>query len=258
MVHVASRGGSDGYAAGLSGRLGGEVLDIEAVLHFHPSSYPVSRALFAGELLGQGFEARVVPGEAAGDAREAYIVTGGLYVGSERVSAKHARFAVASPMPFAFYVAVDSVLGRVALRGHTSSGAACVDIAATSGRGEPISISGFFEGPTEILLLLVATALQWVKRRPKLIRLTKRTRGAKSSRSRPGSEVLASRRSRPDRRLFISSFPNSCMPNIRTDYPSHVGIFSAWLPQRESREQSARYRRFLARDDQLLGRSLVR
>ena len=105
MVHVASRGGSDGYAAGLSGRLAGEILDVEAVLHFDPSGYLVSRALVVGEVLGQGLEARVVPGEASGGAREAFVVSGGLYVGLERVSAKHARFAVASPMPFAFYVA---------------------------------------------------------------------------------------------------------------------------------------------------------
>lgn len=136
------------------------------MLHFDPSGYPVSRALVAGEVLGQGLEARVVPGEASGGAREAFVVSGGLYVGLERVSAKHARFAVASPMPFAFYVAVDSVPGRVAVRGHTSSGAACVDIVPASGDGEPISISGFFEGPTEILLLLVATVLQWGNRRP--------------------------------------------------------------------------------------------
>jgi hypothetical protein len=36
MVHIAARGGSDGYAAGLAGRVEGSEVAIEAVLHFDP------------------------------------------------------------------------------------------------------------------------------------------------------------------------------------------------------------------------------
>jgi hypothetical protein len=78
VVHVASRGGSDGYAAGLSGSLAGEVLDIEALLYFDPSGYPFSRAIVAGELSGLGLEAHVIPAEATGGGRAAYVVSGGL------------------------------------------------------------------------------------------------------------------------------------------------------------------------------------
>jgi hypothetical protein len=92
MVHVGARGGSDGYAAGVVGQVEGGEVAIEAILHFAPSGWPISHALVAGELSGRGFEARVTPDSSAPTDGDAYVVSGGLYVGSERVAAKHARF----------------------------------------------------------------------------------------------------------------------------------------------------------------------
>ncbi|MGA3220734.1 MAG: hypothetical protein ABSE77_16930 [Acidimicrobiales bacterium] len=120
---------------------------IEAVLHFAPSGWPVSHALVAGELSGLGLEARVAPDGSAPADRDAFVVSGGFYVGSERVAAKHARFVVAPAFPFAFYVTTKHNSSRGTVRGHTSSGVVCIDCAL-----------GFAAGQ----LLLVGTIVLWV------------------------------------------------------------------------------------------------
>ena len=166
MVHVGARGGTEAYAAGLSGHLGGAVLDIEGAVSFDPSGHPFRRAVVAGELLGLGLEAHITTGEAVGQAREAYIVSGGLYAGRERLQARHARFHGARSLSFAFYVATGGAAGRFFVRGHTSEGAVSLDLTPTNRAAGAVDARGFFEGPTAILLLLVGTAVQWAGRRP--------------------------------------------------------------------------------------------
>jgi hypothetical protein len=161
MVHVGAGGGSDGYAAGLAGRGEDGEVAIEAVLHFAPNGWPMSHALVAGELSGLGLEARVTPDGSVPADGDAYLVSGGLYVGSERVAAKHARFDVPPPFPFAFYVTTNR-MSRAAIRGHTSSGPICIDCALGFVGGRHVTCSGLFEGPTTLLLLLVGTIVQWV------------------------------------------------------------------------------------------------
>jgi hypothetical protein len=162
MVHVSARGGSDGYAAGLAGEVEGGEVAIETIVHFAPSGWPISHALVAGELSGLGFEARVTPDGCAPADGDAYVVSGGLYVGSERVAAKHARFVAPPPFPFAFYVTTNHIANRGVIRGHTSNGAVCVDCSLGFAGGRHVQCSGLFEGPSALLLLLVGTIVQWV------------------------------------------------------------------------------------------------
>jgi len=161
MVHVGARGGSDGYAAAVRGRMNGEDLAISAALHFDPSGHPVSRAAIIGELCGQGVQAQVVPIEP--DGTSSYYITGGLYDASGRVRPRDAMWGGPSSRPFAFYIKLDRGSQALVLRGHTSDGVASVDGTGDPAAPRQVRLTGLFEGPTPILLLLVGSAVQWVR-----------------------------------------------------------------------------------------------